>query len=149
MENLTEKQIGINAQRMLERSLLREIRSSGLNLSNVSTIRKNKKLQLLTPLKKSTAHKRMMKDEEHLFGLAVHLGKHGFVHNYGANGRKAHYVKSKKGRSFQRKASRFNIPAQKYINKAVERSGAVPYISQKVSEARGKEIVSQIQRVFR
>ncbi|VDH16844.1 Uncharacterised protein [Algoriella xinjiangensis] len=149
MADLTEKQIGTIAQQMLERSLLREIRTSGLTLSDDPIDRKNKKFQPLTPLKKSSAHKRMMRDDEHLFGIAVHLGKHGFVHNFGATIKKAHNVKSKNGNVFRRKSSRMNLRSRRYINKAVERSGAVAFIATKVSEARGKEIVSRIQGVFR
>lgn len=149
MAELTENQIGANAQRMLERSLLSEIRSSGLVLSDESSNRKNKKLQPLTPLKKSSAHKRMMKDDQHLFGIAVHLGKHGFVHNFGSTSKKAHSFRSKKGRVFQRKASRLTLPSRRFINRAIDRSGAVSYIASKISEVRGNEVISRIQGVFR
>lgn len=149
MANITEKQIGQRAQQMLENSLLSTFRSSGLNLSDAPMERKNKKLQPLTPLKKSSAHKRMQRDDEHLIGVAVHLGKHGFVHNFGTNQRKSTKVKSKLGKTFTRKQSRFNLPARKFINQAVSRSGAVPYLASKISENRGEEIVSRITGVFR
>ena len=150
MANLTESQIGSRAERMVKTSLLSEIRSSGLKLSDAPITRKSKKLQPLTPLKHSDAFKRMVKDEEKLFGIAVHMGKHGFVHTHGANvTRKATVLTSKKNKVFTRKAHRFSLPARRLINKAVARSGAVPYLSQKISAVRGEEIVSQIKGVFR
>ncbi len=152
MANLTEKQIGVNAQRMVERALVSEIRASGLHLTSSSnTNRKNKKLQALTPLAKSSAHRRMYKDnDDQLFGIAVHLGKHGFVHNFGVNTtRKSHSVKSKKGRIYTRKSHRFGLPAKKMINRAISRSGAIPYISGNIAAIRGEEIIVKIQGVFR
>lgn len=152
MANLTEKQIGENAQRMVERALLTEIRASGLHLtSNSNSNRKNKKLQALTPLAKSSAHRRMYTDnDEQLLGIAVHLGKHGFVHNFGVNNtRKSHSATSKKGRIYTRKSHRFELPARKIINRAISKSGAVEYIAEHISVARGEEIVSKIKGVFR
>lgn len=152
MANLTEKQIGENAQRMVERALVSEVRASGLHLtSNSNSNRKNKKLQALTPLAKSSAHRRMYKDnDEQLLGIAVHLGKHGFVHNFGVNTtRKTHSATSKKGRIYTRKSHRFGLPARKIINRAISKSGAVGYISENIAAIRGEEMIVRIKGVFR
>ncbi|MDK7374526.1 hypothetical protein QP519_03110 [Weeksella virosa] len=149
---LSEKEIGENAQRMVERALLSEIRASGLHLSNsVAMDRKTKNKQPLTPLLKSSAHKRMNVDNtDQLFGIAVHLGKHGFVHNFGVNTtRKTHTATSKKGRLYTRNSHRFHLSSNKMINTAISKSGAVNYIAEKVTEARGEEVVSKIMGVFR
>lgn len=145
-----ELQYAKTAEYLVRNSLIREIRSLGMDHSNSTPNRKNKKMQKLTPLLQSSAHHRMVKgDRTKLSAIAIHMGKHGFVHHFGANGyRESHEVMNRKGTRFTRKGHQLKIKSQDFVGRAVERSGAVPFLVEKIGAVRAEIVVAEISKAF-
>lgn len=145
-----ELKIARIAEGMMQRALLTEIRSLGLQLSNDTADRKNKKLQKITPLLQSTAHKRMVKgDRRKMASVAIHMGRQGFIHHYGVDGyRESHEVISKKGTRFTRKGHRMKLQSKDFIERAVQRSGVIPYLQTELGAIRANEFMIEISKAF-
>lgn len=140
-KQITEASVGKKAAKMLETSLQQVISTSGLKLSSNNDNR--------ITSKSSKTYARMVRgDRKKLAGIAIHMPKHMFVHEHGANTyRESHEVQGKKTR-FKRAGSRLKLPAKRLIAKAVRKSGAVDYLSSAISEIRSEEIVTQIIKTF-
>lgn len=148
---MTEKQIGNKAKQMIFDTLKSEINSQNFNFSDDESTRKNIYGQRLTPLKRSTSHIRMFRDKKHqLRGIAVHMGKHGYVHNFGVDGiRKTHQTKSKKGRTYTRRVHQFKLQKRNFIPNVIKRSGAVEFLAREIPAIRGEEIMTIIKNSFK
>ena len=81
--------------------------------------------------------------------LSMQMGKHGFIQHYGASTVREDI----KGRTRQKpktthynfKNHVYNLPAKNFIDQAIQQSGVIPYVLQRITETRSKEIFIQLK----
>lgn len=147
---MTEKEAGKIAARMMQQSLrlvIFEKIKSGKGKRNRPV--KNSDGEDLTPLAKSRGLLRMQKsNSEELRGIAIKMGKHGFILNNGVNrertGGTVHRTKPN-STFYKRKAHPFFLKERPFIDEAVNRSAAVEFLAEKIGEIRTDAIVEKIK----
>lgn len=146
---LTEASVGTKAAKMVESALLSQLNSLGLKLSDDEADRKTKSHVALTPAKHSRAYKRMIKgDRKKLAGIAIHMGKHLFIQEHGANTyREMHYYQVK-NEMHRRRGSRIRLSKKKFISRVMRKSGAIEFISKEIGQIRAEEVVTTIIKSF-
>ena len=148
---MTEKQVGNNAKKMIFDALKSQINTQNFADSDSDKNRKNKYGQRLTPLKHSTTHVRMFRNKkDQLRGIAIHMGVHGFVHNFGVDGpRRTHSTTSKKNKEYTRRVHQFKLRKRNFIPSLIQTSGTIDYLSRQIPVIRGEEVVAQIKQSFK
>lgn len=145
---MTEKEVGKIAAEMVQSSLRKTILNQGFLRNSW-----NNKQKDWISLSKASGVARMSKYYPgELWGIAVKMGRHGFILNTGVDtNRRGGIVHRKQPRStfYKRKSHPFKIESKPFIDTAVEQSGAVEYLGTMIGEIRLDAIVEQIKYGFK
>lgn len=162
--NYTEEQIGKVAKRLLEDALLMEVASlfgehyyqKEVNSRFSKHIRGNNKKEIreleVYPTYKNYTYKDGRK-KKFLKQVRIRLERHGFVQHYGIERftlRDGGYRTSTRGKSFTIKPHKMRegMKPKLFIDKAVKESGIAEYVTKKITEYRGQDIVISISEAF-
>lgn len=162
--NYTEEQIGKVAKRLLEDALLmevaslfgehyyqREMKSRFSNHIRGNNKKEIRELEVYPTYKKYTyidgRKKKFLKQ------VRIRLERHGFVQHYGIEPRTVRAGSSRistlgKEFSIEPHEIRKGMKPKLFIDKAVKESGIAEYVTKKITEYRGQDIVISISEAF-
>lgn len=144
-----EKEIGKKAAVMLQSSLRGETGKFGKHVRGDKNALQNAQAK-----PRYRTSKRMDgTKQQYLKGIAIVMGRHGFVLHYGIEKgrlRKAHERTRHKPRETKYRVNahgyRKGQPKRPFIQKVVDNSRAMEYLAKKLAQARGEEIVTYLAR---
>lgn len=142
-----EREIGKKAEQMLEDSLRSKTASFAHHINNTNT----------PSLKEATAKARLKKyglvragtAKYYMRSLAIKMARHGFIQHYGVDtirqaGKRTRQQPTETSYSF--KHHRMNMKPKPFINKAVEDSNVVDFVTSNITKLRSEEILINIIR---
>lgn len=126
-----ERKIGLKASKMVESSVINQLKLYGLDSNNSSADSLRKTI-------KSSA--RM--GEVRLFGISTTMARHGFIHQHGKTGMRSGTIKTmkKSGKIFGVKEHTFYLTKRPFIEVGIEKSGAFEYLFNELGKLRMKEV---------
>lgn len=144
-----EKEIGKKAAVMLQSSLRGETGKFGKHVRGDKNALQNAQAK-----PRYRTSKRMDgTKQQYLKGIAIVMGRHGFVLHYGIEKgrlRKAHERTRHKPRETKYRVNahgyRKGQPKHPFIQKVVDNSRAMEYLAKELAQARGEEIVTYLAR---
>lgn len=144
MKNNSEREVAKKAQAMLQKALDNEISTTFKRNARKRPGDKDKK-----PLRDAKVKYRGKNgDEKYFFNqLYINIGKHAFYLNAGVDTlRRDHTVTRLEPRekTYIREHHNFKLQKTDFINKAIDKSGVVEYVSREISEIRGYEVLKYL-----
>ncbi|MGV0925446.1 hypothetical protein [Empedobacter tilapiae] len=145
MDLKEQRRIGRVGANMLTRSLQRTIQKHKLS-KTTNQIRQNKDGEDISSLTEAKGEFRIRRNK--LVGLAIVMGKHGFVLDAGVDDeRLKNRVNRTKPKSifYERKSHQFDLKNRDFLNQAVDSSNAVHYLAQELGYTYADEVMEQIK----
>lgn len=83
--------------------------------------------------------------------LSIKMERHGFVQHFGVatlRGAGTRTRKQPRELTYSFRTHQFDLPAQPFINKAVDSSGVVPFVMSNVARIRSEEILVHVKKLL-
>ena len=144
-----EKEIGNKAAAMLQSALRSETSRFGKHVRGDKNALQNAQAKPRFRTSKRIDGTK----QQYLKGIAIVMGKHGFVYHYGIEQgrlRKAHERTRHKPKETKYRVNahsyRKGQPKRPFIQRVVDNSRAVEYLATEIAQVRGEEIVTYLAR---
>lgn len=151
--NKEEQRVADKAKQMLTSALSSEISSSFKeHYRGSSSVKNDKNRQPLRDFKVSGKGKNFTFSDtgnKYYFfnALTLKMGKHGFIHNHGANKvRMTHKVHREQPHpsEYVRIHHQYVLKKNDFIDRAIKKSGIIPYVAKEISEIRGYAVLQDM-----
>lgn len=148
-----EKEIGKKAEQMLQDALRQKVSGfyQHVNGGEKSKERLEKETKAVAKIKRYNPSGENPQVHYYLRSLAIKMQKWGFIQHYGVDTIRAggHRTRTKpKTTKYGYKAHHMNMAARPFIDRAIDESGVVPFVLQKVTEMRGQEVMAYVKGIL-
>ncbi|CDN79551.1 hypothetical protein [Elizabethkingia anophelis] len=150
MEYQNEKQIADKAVQMLTTALRSKTSSFAAHVNRSEGDVSLKDAEAKATVKKYGT-KRDGNQSMYMRKLSIRMGKHGFVQQYGVNTTRSGGTRTRekpKEVTYGFKAHYFEMKPQPFINEAIEQSGVIPFVMEKITSLRSEEIVFNVKKII-
>ncbi|CAI9673191.1 hypothetical protein [Elizabethkingia anophelis] len=150
MEYQNEKQIADRAVQMLSASLRSKTSSFADHVNRTEGDVSLKDAEAKATVKKY-GNRREGNQKFYMKKLSIRMGKHGFIQQYGVDTTRSGGYRTRKHpreTTYGFKAHYFGMRAQPFINEAIEQSGVIPFVMEKITSLRSEEIIVNIKRII-